>query len=253
MLNSTSAATVAKMLFYFQCCSAERAVFVARAMELSTPALASVLQTLKSMHGGQQMPDQFAHLASSYMSRTFSNYSTSEGNSNHIVAVFAILLNNNDEEMLGSFVHSVCATKDANLLQALTKSCLTMPQNKHVRLLAAARAAQLRYPKQQPHANVPNHPQVTHFLRSDQTTMKYSSFYYTKRGSKSDCPYLSNHIHFQVVVVQNYSSELSPLVSFCSQLLFPDFHLSPSNYSQTLICLPLTSNTLYSLKSVQKL
>jgi hypothetical protein len=182
VLNSTSAATVAKMLFYFQCCSAERAVFVAWAMELSTPALASVLQTLKSMHGGQQMPDQFARLASSYMSRTFSNYSTSEGNSNHIVAVFAILLNNNDEEMLGSFVRSVCATKDANLLQALTKSCFAMPQNKHVRLLAAPRAAQLRYPKptysnQQPHSNVLNHPQVTHFLRRDQTTMKYSSFY----------------------------------------------------------------------------
>lgn len=181
VLNSISAATVSKMLFCFPCCSEQRAVFVARATELSTPALASVLQTLNSMHGGQQMPDEFTSLASSYMSRTFSNYNTSEGNSNHNVAVFAILLNNNDEEMLEGFVRSVCATKDANLLQALTKSCLNMPQNKHVRMLAAARAAQLRYPKptysnQQPYANVPNHPQVTYFLRSDQTTLKYSNF-----------------------------------------------------------------------------
>ena len=71
------------------------------------------------------------------------------------------------------------ATNDAYLLQAITQSSRAKATNAHVRSLAAARAGQLRYPRpsnQQPQADVPRHPQVTSFLRSNQTTMTYTCF-----------------------------------------------------------------------------
>ncbi len=128
------------------------------------------------------MPDGFTSLASTYISRTFSNYSVAERNAiSHIIPVFSILLHIQNEELQGCLARAVCATNDSSLLQALTRSVLSLPQNAHVRLLAAARANQLHNPKpvfsnQQPHANVPGHPQVTYFLRSDETTMEYANF-----------------------------------------------------------------------------
>ena len=181
-LDITSAAKVAKLLFSSSSCDEQRSTFISRAKELSVSSLATVLQTLHAIHRDQPMPDGFTSLASTYISRTFSNYSAAERNAiSHIIPVFSILLHIQNEELQGCFARAVCATNDSSLLQALTRSVLSMPQNAHVRLLAAARANQLRNPKpvfsnQQPHANVPGHPQVTYFLLSDETTMEYANF-----------------------------------------------------------------------------
>jgi hypothetical protein len=91
------------------------------------------------------------------------------------------LLKVEDEELQGDFVRAAIATNDAYLLQAITQSSRAEAKNAHVRSLAAARAGQLRYPRptpsnQQPQADVPRHPQVTSFLRSDRTTMTYTCF-----------------------------------------------------------------------------
>jgi hypothetical protein len=181
-LSSTGAAEVAQMLFYFPDCIELRAAFASRASELSTASLAAVLGAIYSSHRGQTMPEGFSRLASIYCSCVFLDYHQTAANSkDHVVRVFSILLNVEDEELQGDFVRAVIATNDADLLQALTQSSRANAKNAHVRSLAAARAGQLRYPRptpsdQQLHADVPGHPQVTSFLRSDRTTMTYTCF-----------------------------------------------------------------------------
>jgi hypothetical protein len=181
-LSSTGAAEVAQMLFYFSDCIELCAAFVSRATELSTASLAAVLGAIYSSHRSQTMPEGFSRLASTYCSCVFFDYHRTAANSkDHVVRVFTILLNVEDDALQGDFVRAVITTNNADLLQAITKSSRAKTQNVHVRSLAAARARQLRYPRptpsdQQRHADVPGHPQVTSFLRSDRTTMTYSCF-----------------------------------------------------------------------------
>ncbi|KAI0557479.1 hypothetical protein FGB62_298g07 [Gracilaria domingensis] len=181
-------ANVAKMLFSLPSCVPYRSRYASKCIELSPAGLAACIVSIlicfakdEAKHG---VPTEIAGLTRKYTSVGFTREAASQETSN-AGSVFGALLcaDQRDEKLIEELAKAIISTNCAQIL----RETLRAPQvrekvgDSHVVSVAAARARQLRYPEPvgtnvQPHAFVPQHPEVTAFLRSSAPSMKYKAF-----------------------------------------------------------------------------
>lgn len=183
-MQAGGAAKIAEMVFVLPEFAAQRGAMLARFATVRPAFLAEVIAVVARQEvGAGEGADELQGLVKAYMDMSFKPDAVAEACS-HAASVLVALIDSSSSsaEQGEQFAGRLAATESGSLM----KSVLATPRiassfgNRHVALIAKARAAQLTYPKPalsfaQGNAHVPRHPTVTAFLQSERREMTYDA------------------------------------------------------------------------------